>query len=348
MEPSDKEQAVGEELSIELPETLFDRWIGGSRPLSVVVFLAVILYALTYAAGALEYGPAAVFTEGHWRNLFVSPTIIVYIIILAPWLTKLEVKANSAIAALTILDANDLANLVQKTARVRHYQEIGAVIIGAGIGGFVVGPNLRVPINPVNILVIILTAAAFGLLAWTIQASTTSIKVTATLLKQPLDVNVFDLKPFDAIGQQSLFLALAFVGGITISLAFSDFELAMLQSPGFWLVNVPVILVPGAIFFLNMSPTHRILTDAKKQELETVQQYIPILAHSLLDQDDEQRADVALVSARVEALLAYETRVQQVRTWPYDVSALRALFASFLVPILTVLVQVVLRMLLEG
>lgn len=335
-------------MSIVLPETYFDRWIGRFRRSSVIVLFAIVLYSTTYGIGALEFGSAAVFTEGRWRNLFVSPTIILYILLVAPWLSRLEVKANNAIAAVTTLDADGLADMVQETATVRPYHEIGAAIIGAVVGGVVVGPSIDPPITPVNLLAVILTAAAFSLLAWTIQASTISIKVTAALLKQPLDVNVFNLTPFDTIGQQSLLMALAFVGGTTISLIFTAFDLAMLQNPSFWLVNLPVVLMPVVIFFLTMSPTHRILAKAKKRELKEVRQRIPILARSLLDRDDQQRADVTVLSARFEALLAYETRVQQVRTWPYDVSTLRTLFASVLLPLLTVLAQVLLRMALGG
>lgn len=333
---------------VELPETYFDRWIGRKRSTFVTALLALILYGIAYAVGALEYGTTAVFTEGHWRYLFLSPSIIVYISVLAPWLSKLEVKANYAIAVLTTLDADELGKLVQETATLTPAQEIGAIVVGAGFGSFLTGPALTAPITPVNVVMFILTAATFGLLAWTIQASTISIKVTAALLRRPLNVNVFDLTPFDAIGQQSLVLALSFVGGITLSLVFTAFDPAMLAAPVFWLVNLPILLVPVAVFFLNMSPTHRIIAEAKKAELETVRQHIPRLAHRLLLHDDAEADDKTRLSTRFEALLAYEQRLQQVQTWPYDVSTLRKLFASFLLPVITVVAQVLLRMMLGG
>ena len=58
----------------------------------------------------------------------------------------------------------------------------------------------------------------YGLLAWTIYATLASTRLTNALLSQPLQIDPFDLSPFEPIGRQSLLNALVFVGGISLSL----------------------------------------------------------------------------------------------------------------------------------
>ena len=64
------------------------------------------------------------------------------------------------------------------------------------------------------------TATMFALLAWTIYVSIAGTRLTAALHRQPMQINLFDTAAFEAVGRQSLLLALVFVGGITLSLLF--------------------------------------------------------------------------------------------------------------------------------
>ena len=106
----------------------------------------------------------------------------------------------------------------------------------------------------------------YGLLAWTVYVALASSRVTGALLRQPLLIDPLDISPFEAVGRQSLLLALVFVGGIALSLLISVTNFEFLYEPGFWLVNIPLMLVPIAIFFLNMQPTHKVLAEAKAKD----------------------------------------------------------------------------------
>jgi hypothetical protein len=64
-------------------------------------------------------------------------------------------------------------------------------------------------------------------------------------------------------------LALAFVGGSTLSLVFVGSQPGGLRDPAVW--AAPSRLVTAAIFFLNMRPTHHVLAAACKTELRAVQ-----------------------------------------------------------------------------
>ena len=118
----------------------------------------------------------------------------------------------------------------------------------------------------------------------------------------------------------------------------TNFE--FLYEPGFWLVNIPLMLVPIAIFFLNMQPTHKVLAEAKAKDLKTVEGHIKRASSSFLERLDGGQ-EAGLVAQEISALAVLEQRLQAARTWPYDVGMLRTLFVSVLVPIFTMLGKLV-------
>lgn len=171
-----------------------------------------------------------------------------------------------------------------------------------------------------------------------------SIKVKAPLLEQ-LRINLFDLAPFKIVGRRSLYLALASVGGVTLALFFSASLPTVFQTLEFWLIDAPIFLIPTIIFFWNTYPTHKVIASAKKDEIREVRHHIRAVSRALLTRNGQLR-DAPRTSDRLQALIAYEQRLQQVQTWPYDVSTLRSLVVSALIPGVTVLAQVPLRRLL--
>jgi len=156
--------------------------------------------------------------------------------------------------------------------------------------------------------------------------------VTTQLFSQPLDIDIFDTSAFEPVGRHSLVLALVFIGGITISLLFGlDFE--NITNWKTWIVYLPLALVTVLIFFLNMRQTHRVLAQEKKQALSVVEKRL----HSRLVEIRESISDnEGLKSAGEEfnLLVAYEDRLKEVRTWPYNTTMIRALLISVLIPLL--------------
>ena len=60
----------------------------------------------------------------------------------------------------------------------------------------------------------------FGTLGWIVYRAIASTRLSRWLSRQPLDVDIFDITPFEPIGRHSLQLAMVFVGGIILSLVF--------------------------------------------------------------------------------------------------------------------------------
>ncbi len=332
---------------MEFAETLFERSIGRARARPTILLIALMLYGSALLVGALEYGIGNLLTQGQWRGTLLSPTVILYILLIAPKLTTMENELIEAILPLAEVDDRPSAILARESPRVGLQQEMGAIALGFLGGIVIVIANGGLAVNWVTIYSLIFTPAVLGLLSWTVYASVVSVRVTAALLQQPLRVDVFDLGPFEVVGRSSLYLALAFVGGVTIALVFSAPDLSGLLTPEFWLINGPVFLMPVVIFFWNMYPTHKIIAAAKQGELRELRHHLRSLSVRLMEGINRTKG-APQISAEIQALIAYEERLEQVQTWPYDVSTLRSLVVSILVPGITVLAQVAVRQLLGG
>lgn len=327
---------------MELDETLFDRTIGRSRSWQITLLIAVVLYGLAFLIGSLQYGPSDFFARGHWRGILISPTIIVYVLLIAPMLTQMEIDMISAIVPLSELDQERSATAFSKTAEVSAAQEIGAIAVGSLIGAGIVAGYDGLSLRWITLYNLVFVSTVVGLLSWTVYASVVSIKVTAALLELPLRVNLLDLSPFEVVGRSSLCMALAFVGGVTLALFFSAPEPSVFQTLEFWLINAPMFVIPVIIFFWNMYPTHGIIASAKEDEIREVRHHIRAVSRQLLTRNGQPRI-TPQASDHLQALITYEKRLHQVQTWPYDVSTLRSLVVSVLIPGVTVLAQVGLR-----
>ena len=187
-------------------------------------------------------------------------------------------------------------------------------------------------------------ALMYGLIAWVAHDSVKSTQTTIALLKQPLQVDPFDCRPFEPIGRQSILLALAFVGCLTLSLLFSGIQPSTLVNPVAWLLYVPAILTPVVLFFLPMYPAARAIARARDAELCTVRAHLFGLCRKLRNVPDDGAGTTSL-SAQISALAVHEQHLLEARTWPYETTALRRLFVSVLLPGLTLNGKVVIEIL---
>ena len=98
-----------------------------------------------------------------------------------------------------------------------------------------------------------------------------------------------------------------------------------------WFIYLLLALVIVLVFFLNMRDTHRVLATAKRQELEAVQANILQSSRTLMKRVTAGESGGSL-GLEINALVAYERRVNGTRTWPYDTAMLRTLFFSLVIP----------------
>jgi len=326
-------------------ETIFEKTIGRARPWWATLLIGLFLFVLAFAVGIFEHGLPNLFTEGYWRGLFINPSIIFYIMLIAPKLTQMENEVIEAIIPLGGLTEETLQQVFEDTQAERPFREWVSVGVGVLVIILTMVFGGGIEFGLTGIFVLLVSAAAFGILSWTVYASVVSVRVTARLLKQPLQVNLFDLDAFKVVGRSSLYLALAFIGGFTLALFFTAPDFSVLQNVEFWLINLPMFLIPVIIFFWNMYPTHKIIDSAKRAALKQAGQMIRVVSARLMAGIDHT-SGAGELSQSLQGLIAYEQRLEKVQTWPYEVSTLRSLFGSILIPVITVVGQVALRRLL--
>jgi len=325
---------------MDRPTSLFDRVFGQPRPVWVMVIVSLSFLLLPIAFIYLDGALDEFFNQGRWRVFLLPPTIILYIWIISPLMTRMGTIVIESLRPLVLLDDEDFDSQISKASSINPSHEWAAFIIGVTLGilSILIGDiDLNAPWSLVYWLISI--SLMYGVLSWVIFVSITSTRINATLHRLPMQFDILDSTPFEVIGRQSLLLALAFIGGITISLLFT-FQNANLSSPEFWLVNILFVLFVILIFFLSMRPTHKLLLAEKKRRLKPVQKHINQACQDLF-QRLEQDQDAGGLSREINSLEIYEKRLLAARTWPYNTTILRTLLFSVLIPLGSILVRLV-------
>jgi hypothetical protein len=275
----------------------------------------------------------AFFSLGFWRPVMQSTVVILYILIIAPIITKNDADMLKAFRPLVLIDGDAYDQLVQESSRINPLGEVIAMLLGALIG-FGLSQTWLTEVKTLWLRVYIPIAQClmFGLLSWTIYSSFSSTRVIKALHRQPLQIDILNIKPFEPMGRHSLVSSLVFVGGVTLAILFGLDSENIFDWQN-WLSILPFLVIPVVIFFLSMGNTHRVLAQEKKHALQVVTQKIHH-ANSLLRSriaNDEVLGDVAV---EYTALVAYEARIKAAATWPYNTAMVRTLSFTTVVPLL--------------
>ena len=323
---------------MEQSTSRIDRMLTKEHPLWVKLVVSLAFLLLPFVASYLDGLLDDFMREGQWRFLLLSPVIILYIWFTSPAMSRGEAEVVRSFRPLVTLDDEAFDNLVVQESRVNPRNEwlalgAGAVLglISAQASGFDLG------ISWLGFYWYISLALMYGLLAWVILGSVATTRLNTALHRLPLSVDILNPAQFEAVGRQSLILALVFIGGITLSLLLS-FQPGNISEPSFWVTYILLVLAVLLIFFLNMRPSHRVLTAAKLRELEPLQRKINASCRELA-QHLERNQETGSLSAEINALIAYEQRLRAARTWPYNTTILRTLFFSVLIPLGSVMVR---------
>jgi MFS family permease len=311
--------------------SLFHGLIGRPRPLWVTLAMAMILILIPIGAAILDGFLADLFREGYWRVVYLSSAVILYILIVGPILSRAEIRVVEAFRPLVQVRDDAFEQLVRQASRVNPIVETGAFALGASLGLWFALTGLDTgEVHWLELWLILSGILMFGLLGWAVYAALAGTRLVATLHRQPLRIDIFDTKPFEPIGRQSLAIALVFVGGILLSMVFGlgQLDIFAWQSLVVYLLLALVIVLA---FFLNMRDTHRVLAAAKRGELEKVK-YNLLQASRTLTERMSAGESTGTLGPDINALVVYESRVRAARTWPYDTAMLRTLFFSLIIP----------------
>ena len=138
-------------------------------------------------------------------------------------------------------------------------------------------------------------------------------------------------------------IALAFIGGISLSLVFQSIEsLLAWQS-----ITIYSILVCATIllFFLSMWSTHNVMAGAKRREHDLAQEHLEKVTRELREATVQDRPEeMNRLYSAMAAWGIYERHVRETPEWPYNANILRRLSVSVLIPGIVYLIKVLLNM----
>jgi hypothetical protein len=242
--------------------------------------IGLFLIVAPPAAAYLDGFRGEYFSQGYWRLGFLPGAVIIYILVVAPILARAEDRVVEAFRSL--VDDDSFNRLVREASTYSTLGEVAASAVGA-IFGLAVGQSwLSSPDTlPLRLYLTIAGGLMFGLLGWVIYVSVAGTRLTSGLHRQPLRVDIFNIKPFEPIGRQSLVIAMVFVGGIALSIVLGG-GLASFTVWQNWVIYPLLAVVPIVVFFLNMRDTHSVLSAEKNRELTAVQRKIVLASRSLM------------------------------------------------------------------
>ncbi len=164
---------------------------------------------------------------------------------------------------------------------------------------------------------------AYSPLSWIVYRIVVNTRLIAILQALPMQVNIFDIEPFEPVGRHGLNFTVAFLGSVALSAIFLVSREAMFV-PQFWIAYTTMILIAIAGFFLGMRHTHRVLTGTKQRELDRVKQHI-VNAYSTITRAKAKGQDVDSVAREINAWFACQLELKKARTWPFNTETLNKL-----------------------
>jgi amino acid transporter len=310
----------------------FGRFIAGPRPLWATILISLLLVLSPFGVVALDGLWDSFLGQGRWRPMLLAPVVIVYILVVSQWMNRSNAVMLAAFRPLVRIDDDGFDHLTREASRLHPAGEWIALVVGVLLGfGLSLTWQLGTNFIWLKVYVPVSLCLMYGLLAWIIYSSIASTRLVAALHRQPLKIDIWDIKPFESMGRHSLVNSLVFVGGITLGVIFG-LDAENIRYWPTWVIYLLLMAVPVVLFFLNMRPTHRLLKSEKDRHLSAVSQKIRLASREMQSRivRDESLGET---SAEYTALVAYEARLRAISTWPYNPPMLRTLFLTILAPL---------------
>ena len=270
--------------TLHVTPAIFDRITGPLSQKKILIPLGLVLFSmpviLTIADGIFDQ------FQQIWRVLYIPPTIILYILILAPLLDCVRcTRMKNSTVSRKIAHAGDPQWIADRHEWPdQHHVTVPAV--------------------------------------WRC--------LTKEIYRQPIVVNIFDLRPFEPVGRESLLLSFAFIVGATIAMAFSITVELVLTIESI-IVYMVFALMTIVVFYANMIDTYRLLSDAKKRELNLVKDHISY-AYRSFKQSAEEGQDIRTSVMEMNAWISMKERLVKAQTWPHSTATVGRLLISSLMP----------------
>ena len=267
-------------------------------------------------------------------RVFFPAIVITYILIVVQLLQPTREKVARSLRPLLQITDETFVAAVRRVCRPNPVGELVGIAVGVIFFLAIVGPPPRASAESdpywMSLYYYVASLTMFGAIGWSVYAGIVVSRLTNMLLRQPIEVDIFDVTPLEPIGTQSLYLSLSFVGATVIGIPSSPYALLSWQNIT---IFGTLILIAVLVFFLNMYSTHGLLIATKKRQLTVVERRIAQTYQQLLELDASSQ-DIHSVATELNAWALAKHELMLTRTWPYNTEMLRTLLVSVLLPIL--------------
>ena len=309
-------------------QSLMDHLSGfsGLPRLSFTLIVAAVL-TLPLLVAAFAYGrPDPAVAQALWR-LAIAPAIIVFVLLVHPWLRQRWLLAMAALRPLS-----GQPEVIDQGFAISRIGEWMALALGAAFGIWIsrswhIAPLWLVCYTVATQMVM------FGLLALSIHDGMRRTRSLKQVVGAGLTLDLFDrqlLTPLARFGQS---VSLTFVGGICLSLLFQSYEtLNTLHS----LVTYSILVVVAlTLVVTSIWSIHTALLAAQARELAVVRRHWQQARSELLRRlGDSSPEDAARLYDPLVVFGTYERQVLEASTWPFNPKIVKQLVASAAAPIL--------------
>jgi len=278
-----------------------------------------------------------------WRSLLDGPVLIMYILVVYPFIWRLWWQSVLSLQSLLPIDEGDSKRAEVEVPVANRRWELLAILIGAAFWLSLWQPwseSWRASVMWISAYDVVTQTMLFGLLGWLIYSSFTGNQYIRRLSRQPINLDIFDPGVLTPIARSSLGFSVAFIGGISLSLVFQTPEDLLLWSN----ITVWAILICFTVllFFLSMWGTHSAMAKAKTRHLNLARKHLAGFSHELEDRVAQgQLVGMSDLSSTISALVTYEKRVKETPTWPFSVDIVRRLAMSVLMPAAVYLIKII-------
>jgi len=262
------------------------RWYTATGILAVLLLSGLIITAFYEKTPFFELG------WDFWRVGLQGPAIIIYILVIFPFMTRIGNDAFESIIPLVDMNEKEMTKLLSKYYQPPRSGEwislsMGVVIILA------LSQPWRGNFEFFNTFLFITEIIMFGLLALLIFYGFHKSRYL-TLMNRHLKLDIFNLDTLTPVARWSFSVSLAFIGGIIISIIFQTLENLMQWQ--IILIYIILILSTLAMFFITMWSTHTTIVKVKQRELELVQNRLSVACRSMISQADREKTKAIMLS----------------------------------------------------
>ncbi len=313
-----------------------------SRSWTITAVVGVLLL-LAVLVAALE-GELASLLDWDEVSFFVFLILfIIYFLVVYPLMLRSREKAVLAFKPLLSLDDDAFNKVAENISKPSRRWEWTAIFLGILVFmGINMGTDGTSDFSWLIVYFVITLTIVYGLMGWLIYDTLVGIVRVSRLSRRNLKLDILDTEMMAPVASWSLGISLVFVGAILLSIIGNVSQSGEILLNANTIIGYAIIIcITLLIFFLSMWTAHRALSEAKKSKLIPAQKHLTEISRELeVRVVKGQREGMIELSSTFTAWTAYEKRVKETPTWPFNATTVRRLIASILTPGLVYLVKI--------